>query len=119
MRLLTPQIYKQLIRNGEITAQRATEGKPNPDLFPVVKLFTPDGACTWLLTELDPVHRDIAFGLLDLGTGSPEVGSVSISELLEVRGRIGLLVERDQHFVARKSLSAYATEARVLGCIKS
>jgi hypothetical protein len=29
----------------------------------VVKLFTPDAACTWLLTELDPDDPDIAFGL--------------------------------------------------------
>ena len=34
---------------------------------PVVKLFTPDGAATWLLTELDPEDPDRAFGLCDLG----------------------------------------------------
>lgn len=28
------------------------------DPKPVVKLFTPDGACTWLLTELDPEDPD-------------------------------------------------------------
>jgi hypothetical protein len=47
----------------------------------VVKLFNPCGAATWLLTELDPDDPDIGFGLCDLGLGSPELGSVRISEL--------------------------------------
>jgi len=56
---------------------------------PVVKLFTPDGGCTWLLTEIDPEDPDIAFGLCDLGFGCPELGSVSLSELESVRGQLG------------------------------
>jgi Protein of unknown function (DUF2958) len=34
-----------------------------------------------------------------------------------VKGRLGLPVERDLHFVADKPLSAYADEARVKGRI--
>jgi hypothetical protein len=55
---------------------------------------------------------DIAFGLCDLGMGCPELGNVSLSELAEVRGGLGLPVERDPHFRARKTLSAYANEVR-------
>lgn len=85
--------------------------------MPVVKLFTPDAHCTWLLTELDPEDPEIAFGLCDLGAGFPELGSVSLLELAGIRGRLGLPVERDRHFTANKTLSAYADEAMRRGHI--
>jgi hypothetical protein len=43
------------------------------DHFPAVKLFTPDGSATWLLTEADPDDPDRLFGLSDLGLGFPEL----------------------------------------------
>ena len=111
MKLLTTSIREQLLRNGRASAALAEEGTGEPDFLPVVKLFTPDAACTWLLTELDPEDPDIAFGLCDLGMGCPEFGSVRISELESVRGRLGLTVERDRHFVAAYTLSVYARAA--------
>lgn len=87
------------------------------DHRPVVKLFTPDGAAPWLLTECDLDEPDRLFGLCDLGLGCPELGYVSLAEILEVRGRLGLPVERDLHFVADKPLSAYADDARFKGRI--
>jgi Protein of unknown function (DUF2958) len=119
MKLLTADIRKQLLRNGRLSQQRQQEDKPEPDFWPVVKLFTPDGACTWLLTEIDPDEPDIAFGLCDLGMGYPELGSVSLSELEAVRGQLNLPVERDLYFTATKSLSAYADEASTHGAIKA
>jgi hypothetical protein len=47
------------------------------DFEPVVKIFTPDGNATRLLTELDPIGEHLAFGLCDLGLGEPELGYVS------------------------------------------
>jgi hypothetical protein len=87
------------------------------DHFPVVKLFTPDAGATWLLSECDPDEPDRLFGLCDLGHNCPELGYVSLTEIMEVRGRLGLPVERDLHFVADKPLSAYADGARVKGRI--
>jgi hypothetical protein len=55
------------------------------------------------------------FGLCDLGLGEPELGYVSLSELAALRGRFGLPVEVDRHFLSRKPLSEYAADARVLG----
>ena len=55
------------------------------DFEPVVKLFTPDGNATWLLTELDPNGAYLAFGLCDLGLGEPELGYVSLPELAAAR----------------------------------
>lgn len=112
MELLTQDIRERLLRNGRLQRQLQEQGKAEADFIPVVKLFTPDGGCTWLLTELDPDEPDIAFGLCDLGMGFPELGSVSISELASVRGGLGLKIERDLHFAPTKTLSAFADEAR-------
>jgi hypothetical protein len=90
---------------------------PDSDHRPVVKLFTPDGAASWLLSEVDPDNPDRLFGLCDLGLGFPELGYVSLAEITGVRGKLGLPVERDQHFVADKPLSVYAAEARSAGRI--
>jgi Protein of unknown function (DUF2958) len=117
MKLLTADIRKKLLRNARVRQQREQEDKPEPDFWPVVKLFTPDVGCTWLLTEIDPEDPDIAFGLCDLGLGHPELGSVSLSELEAVRGKLNLPVERDLYFTATKTLSAYADEARAHGAI--
>lgn len=111
MKLLTKSITEALLRNGCIREALAEDGRAEADFIPVVKLFTPDANCTWLLTALDPEEPDIAFGLCDLGMGYPEVGSVRMSELESVRGRLGLPVERDRFFVARHTLSTYARAA--------
>jgi hypothetical protein len=119
MELLTSDIRERLLTNGRLREQLAETGKAEPDFLPVVKLFTPDAGCTWLLTEIDPEDPDIAFGLCDLGMGFPELGSVSLSELASVRGRLGLPVERDLHFTPTKTLSAYADEARAHDAIRA
>jgi hypothetical protein len=118
MQLLTQELREKLLANGrQQQPLRGTEAEI--DFKPVVKLFTPDAGATWLLTELDPDDPDIAFGLCDLGVGSPELGSVLISELALVRGALGLPPERDLYFRADKTLSAYAAEALRLGRIQA
>ena len=110
--LITDEQRVLLLANGRESLQ-----KPDFDPPPVVKLFTPDASATWLLTEIDPDDHDHAFGLCDLGLGAPELGWVSLQELMTVRGRLGLPVERDLHFRAEKRLSAYAQVARLAGRI--
>jgi len=124
MKLLTDDIRTHLIANGRKNAERladpANEDGETHDFWPVVKLFNPCGAGTWLLTELDPEDTDLAYGLCDLGMQCPELGSVRISELESIQLLGGALgIERDRHWAARKSLSAYADEARALGYIKA
>lgn len=87
------------------------------DHVPVLKLFTPDAGATWLITECDPENPDFLYALCDLGLGCPELGYVSLGEIMAVKGPLGLPVERDLHFVADKPLSAYAEEARIKGRI--
>ncbi|TGT44415.1 DUF2958 domain-containing protein [Mesorhizobium sp. M8A.F.Ca.ET.165.01.1.1] len=118
MQLLTQDLRNKLLANGrQQLPLRGTDGEI--DFVPVVKLFTPDAGATWLLTEIDPEDSDIAFGLCDLGLGCPEVGSVSLSELASVRGRLGLPVERDRHFKPNKALSDYVLVARRHGVIRT
>lgn len=108
--LLTAEIRRQLRAN----ARRRHSGC---DPVPVVKLFTPDAGATWLLTELDPDDPDRAFGLCDLGLGSPELGYVSLAEIASVRGRLGLPVERDRWFAPTEPLSVHLQRARQWGRI--
>ena len=124
MILFTKPIKEKLLENGRIQAAYDKEGAydetiASPEFYPVVKLFTPWANCTWLLTELDPDEPDIAFGLCDLGMQCPELGSVSISEITAISGPAGLTIERDRHFTADKTLSAYADEAREAQYIKA
>ena len=109
MKLLTKANRTKLEANA-----RKTELDDEEDHRPVVKLFNPAGAGTWLLTEIE---GDIAFGLCDLGMGSPELGSVSITVLEAVQGPLGIGIERDMYFKADKTISEYAEAARVSGCI--
>ena len=68
----------------------ATENVADPIVQ--VKLFTPDSSWTWLIVEVDLEER-IAFGLvkgLEI-----EMGYISLEELEEARGPLGLPIERD------------------------
>lgn len=103
MNLLTKTIYQKLRSNEELFAKK---GINLCHYKPVVKLFTPDAAATWLLISID--EHNLAFGLCDLGLGFPEIGYVSLEELKTVRGRLGLPVERDRYFEADKTLQEYA-----------
>jgi len=111
--LIPDDVLTRLIDNG-----RMAEVHDGFDPFPVVKLFTPDAAATWLLTEAYPEGSDIRlFCLCDLCLGSPELGYLMLSEIENVRGKLGLPVERDLHFKAEHRLSAYAKIARYAGMI--
>lgn len=110
MKLFTKGQKAQLLRHG-------ADPSEDKDYPPVVKLFTPDAGATSLISEIDPNHPDIAFGLCDLGQGFPELGCVSISELESVRGAFGLPVERDKWFEGNYPLSVYAEAASAHGRI--
>ena len=106
--LITKEQQDKMIRNW-----RQTQKDHIGNNWPVVKLFTPDAGCAWLLSELEPNERDIAFGLCDLGLGFPELGYVSLSEITSVRGKLGLSVERDLYFKPSKPILDYANDANI------
>ena len=117
MKLLTNAQREQLLANGRAQRERIRQDGETLDFQPVVKFFTPDAGATWLLTELDPEDPDLAFGLCDLGLGCPELGYVRLSELDELRGPLGLPVERDLYYEADAPISAYAASASAAGRI--
>jgi len=60
-----------------------------------VKLFDPCGSATWHLLEWD--GREEAFGFVT-GLGFDELGYISLRELAEVQGRLGIGIEIDTSF---------------------
>jgi hypothetical protein len=115
MKLLTKAIEKQLVENFK--ANKTRPSRPH-DFKPVLKLFVPWGAGTWLATEMDPESRTL-FGLAYIGphAGEPELGYFSLDELESIRGPLGLKIERDMHFTANRTLSEYAAIARQAGVL--
>lgn len=90
MKLFTDDQYQQLLQNGS---------DPDKDHPPVVKLVLPNTRCVWLLSEIDPENKSIAFGLCDLGMGFPELGYVSLDELRSVTLPVlGFTVQRAPFF---------------------
>jgi len=67
------------------------------DPLAVIRLFTPDSNWSWVLSEFD--GKDTCFGLV-VGHET-ELGYVSLSEIQEVRGPLGLRIERDLWFKPR------------------
>ena len=107
MTLLTPEL-----RAG-LRAQCHSDAK---DKRPLVKLFHPLSAATWLASELAE-DGDALFGLADLGFGCPELGWFSLHEIESLRLPFGLRIERDLAFTTTLALSDWAAWARKAGSI--
>lgn len=117
MELLTSRQREQLLANGKATAAALAIGNDPPEHFPVVKLFNPIGAGTWLLSELDPDYPDIGFALCDLGMDCAELGNVSLAEFSSIRLPYGFRIEADRYWNATHPLTVYAQAGRRAGRI--
>ncbi|WP_156681048.1 DUF2958 domain-containing protein [Sphingomonas profundi] len=116
MILLLPET-RFALRANEINRRAAASAeRAEPDPVPVLKLFNPLGAATWLATELGD-DGDTLFGLADLGFGCPELGYFSLSEIAGVRLPFGMVIERDLSFESAFPLSVWADTARRAGPI--
>lgn len=119
--LFPKPLFDRMLHNG-------TPERRDRDHAPVVKIFSPMGRGTWLLSEAEPFAFDESkepddyslFGLCDLG--EPELGPVLRSEMESVRmpvpfQMVGL--ERDTSFRHDHALpmSAYSAWARLEGTI--
>lgn len=116
MKLLTQSQQKQLIENG-IRQQRVKGTRREIDFLPVVRLFNPCGAGTWLLTEIEPGTDNIAWGLADLGCECPEFGTIDLDELRAHKGPLGLGIERDLYWSPRAPISEYVKLSSAAGRI--
>ena len=96
MKILTKEIKDKLVKNHN-------EQNGEKEFKAVLKLFNPTGIGTWYLSELDP-KTNVAFGLCCLH--EKEIGYVSLDELFEYKGQLGLGIERDKLF----SINKYSLE---------
>jgi len=104
MKLFNEKQYQKLLENGS---------DPGKDHAPVVRVHLPFTQCVWLLSELDPENTDICFGLCDLGMGFPELGYVSIQEIIaEGKDVLGIIPECDDTFEGLYPMSVYQAAAR-------
>ena len=88
-------IPKELIEEMEIPKLYETERTINPICY--VKLFTPDSVFTWFVIEICKEDFDICYGFVK-GFES-ELGYFSLKELENIKGALGLAVERDTSFI--------------------
>lgn len=68
-----------------------------------MKFFTPDAGATWFIVDGEKTEDGdwMLFGFCDLGDRQmAELGYVMLSQIADVRGALGLPVERDLHFEA-------------------
>ena len=106
MELLPQQIKNKLKQNHIATIKDDTVSHK-----PVVKYFTPFGAATWLISEID--DENMMFGLCDLGQGFPELGYVHLQDLMSLKPNC----ERDLYFQPKYTISQYADKSRQKGRI--
>ena len=104
-------LREQLLANGR---------NPDSDIgFRFAKWFNP-GRRGHLADRPMPIPKiptDVHFGLMDLGFGTPELGTVRLSELEAFQGPFGLGIERDLWFQPAHTIGVYAEAARNAGRI--
>ena len=98
MRLMTKEIEKkaraQYPQGNDLESQKV-----------VAKFFNPTGAWTWYLLNQDPEDPDYLWGIVK--GHEVEIGSFSLSDLQNFRGRWGLGIERDYHFRPMPALEVW------------
>lgn len=114
MKIFTQEILEKLAANGRATRLEQEANRNEPDHKPVVKVFCPWSAATWLFTESDPDEPDTLFGLCYIH--EVELGYASRSEIEQTIIR-GLNLERDISFRGDYPLSVYTKAAREAGRI--
>ena len=99
MKLMTPKLEARFLEVGS--------QENNPDPLIIAKYFNPSGAGTWYATEYNPTDR-VFFGYVSIfGDANDEWGTFSLDELMEVKGAMGLGIERDL-YCGEKPLSTFA-----------
>jgi hypothetical protein len=87
-----PVQRKAILKPGDIKKLQAA-GHAN--MKPLIKLFNPCGAHTWLLTSMDE-DGETMWGYVDAGEDCVEHGSISLRELETTKLRIpGLRIEKE------------------------
>lgn len=92
MKLMTKEIEKVM------PALYDTDGVPADEKSVPLKMFTPDSSFRWYMLEYDRDERVFFAFVTSHLCPDGELGYVSLDELEELRGPMGLPVERDLHW---------------------
>lgn len=92
MELIPKEVYEKIPKLYE------TEEIKDPIVH--VKLFIPDNSWVWYITEIS-IDKDICFCYV-VSPFENEMGYSSLEEISELRGNLGLKVERDLSFKPTK-----------------
>ncbi len=90
--------YKYILKSLASKIPKIGETADQSDPMAWVKLFTPDSDWSWHIVEYNP-EDDVCNGLVH--GFETEWGSFSLAQIREIRGALGLPVERDIHFTPR------------------
>lgn len=101
MKLFTKSIDKKLFaqypKGGNLEGQKV-----------IAKVFNPYGRGRWYIMNSDPEDPDYLWGIVELFEGEPEVGSISRTELENIKvGAFKLPLERDLYFDEVNAMELY------------
>ena len=71
----------------------------------VAKFFDPCGGWTWYLMNQDPNDTNYLWGIVQ--GNELEIGSFSLTDLQNYKGKLGLGIERDKFFKPMKAWDVY------------
>ncbi len=114
--ILLPDPLRLALRANAINRAACDEIGLPFDPPPLLKLFNPLGAATWLATELGEDGTTL-FGLADLGLGCPELGYFSLRAISAIHLPFGMRIERDEGFTTPFGLARWAQAAQEAGSI--
>lgn len=96
--LITDTLRDKLLCNQSATGKH----------LPVVRIYMRAGPCTWLLSYIDPHDKDLAYGLVDLGTCAPFLSLISLPRLEETCDPLGFPLKADINYSGDLPLSDLA-----------
>lgn len=85
----------------------------NENQVPVVRLHIPGKEAYWLFSCIVSGTEQMAYGIFEIGLGSPELGYFDLSEIAELKFEGGLELENDLQFKGEHSLMKYADIAHL------
>lgn len=80
--------------------------------MPVIKLFSENVNCTWILSDINHENQNMAYGLVDSGDGFPRMEDVEISYLENIED-----VKMDESFNPLYTIYTYEEAAKMCGKI--
>lgn len=86
-------------------------GATNPfdcNNHPICKLYIPKTKATWLISSINPLETEIAFGLYSLGFSNPKIGLINLLYIGCFDNDANRLIQLDENFSAEFTLNHYA-----------